>query len=69
MEGGGSKCLICRKYITSIYAPDRQRSVNWFSKLREKNLPVSGQMLQEKSKQVTKKHGLTNFKGSNGSKK
>ncbi|XP_025208662.1 jerky protein homolog-like [Melanaphis sacchari] len=38
--------------------------LNWFSKLREKNLPVSGPMLQEKSKQIAEMHGF-DFKGSN----
>jgi len=38
----------------------------WFSKTREKNLPVSGPTLQEKAKQLAEVHGLNDFKASNG---
>ncbi|XP_008184662.1 tigger transposable element-derived protein 6-like [Acyrthosiphon pisum] len=38
----------------------------WFSKTREKNLPVSGPTIQEKAKQLAEVHGLNDFKASNG---
>jgi len=38
----------------------------WFSKNREKNLPVSGTTLQEKAKHIAEVHELNNFKTSNG---
>ncbi|XP_060845841.1 tigger transposable element-derived protein 3-like [Rhopalosiphum padi] len=38
----------------------------WFSKTREKNLPVSGPTIQEKGKQLAEVYGLNDFKASNG---
>jgi len=38
---------------------------DWFVKARSKNIPISGPMLQEKSKDIEIKLGNTNFKGSN----
>ncbi|XP_025424407.1 tigger transposable element-derived protein 7-like [Sipha flava] len=39
---------------------------NWFVKARSKNIPISGPMLQEKSKDIAIKLGNTDLKGSNG---
>ncbi|XP_060873909.1 major centromere autoantigen B-like [Metopolophium dirhodum] len=36
----------------------------WFSKTREKNLPVSEPTVQEKAKQLAEVHGLNDFKAS-----
>ncbi|VVC45075.1 Homeobox domain-like,HTH CenpB-type DNA-binding domain [Cinara cedri] len=38
----------------------------WFSKTREKNLPVSGPTIQEMAKRLAGVHGLNDFKASNG---
>ncbi|KAL4154212.1 hypothetical protein QTP88_002044 [Uroleucon formosanum] len=39
---------------------------DWFVKARSKNIPISGPMLQEKSKDIAIKLRNTDFKGSNG---
>lgn len=60
-----SNIAIDRKRVTNLNLMD-EKIYTWFCAAREKQIPMSGPILQEKANDVAKDVGLTDFKASNG---
>jgi len=66
LQGKSGKVKKLTKGASSDYEEINRAVYEWFLGTREKNVPVSGPMLQAEALEVAKKLGKTDFKASNG---
>ena len=63
---GANKNAHCKRARLSQLKNVDEATYEWYQKVRSKNIPVTGPMLQEKAKRANEELGDATFKASNG---